>query len=284
MRATRQTAGTEVGELIARADSLGLFPALAARIRAVADDAASSLVALEEVVCLDTTLSAALLRLANSAFYGMRRQVGTVRQAILVLGFRATRDLALGLALASIGRSSAPLRQAIWDQAVRGAAVARAIASHLRGRERQGLVGEAFLAGLLRDLGRVLLLELEGPRYRRLCEEDPARTGEQLIDAERAELGFDHATLGGACLDSWRLPEATCAAVAQHHTSPDAAGLEALIWLADRIESLDRAGADESAILEATAPGVTALGLDDVWLPRARAALEEAWAIARGLD
>lgn len=276
-------ASMSIPELIVRADSLGLFPALATRIRDVANDAQSSIVELEAAVGLDSTLSAALLRLANSSYYGMRRQIGTVRQAIWVLGFRATRDLALGLALASVGRRNDPLRGGIWNQAVRGALATRGLAELLDGADRREVAGEAFVAGLLRDLGRVLLLELERARYAPLSRDFLAAScGSELAQAERRAFGFDHAELGAACLDHWRLPDATCEAVRHHHTPPEASGLRAVVWLADRMERLEGLGADTATLLQAGAPVASLLELGDSWLPAVREALAEAKTLAQG--
>ena len=250
-------------DMLRRVEGLDLFPAQAARVQAVADDRGASLDDLERVVGTDPALSAAVLRLANSAFFGLRRRVGDLRQAILVLGFRATRDLALALALSALGRSQHPLRTELWDQALRGAAAARAIASRTHGAVTPG---DAFVAALLRDLGRVLLLELEGAPYG-----DIEDTGAGLVATELVTYAVDHAELGAACLGRWGIPPATCDAVGAHHAASPASALAAVVWLADR-------AADHEPDVE-DSQAARALRLTAGWLEEAR----EAMSIASGL-
>ncbi len=252
--------------MLARVADLDLFPAQAARVQAVADDRGASLGDLERVVGTDPALSAALLRLANSAFFGLRRQVGDLRQAILVLGSRATRDLALALALSGLGRSQHPLRARLWDQALRGATAARAIASFTHGAVN---AGDAFVAALLRDLGRVLLLELEGDAYG-----DIERDGAGLLAVERAAYAVDHAELGAACLGRWGIPAATCAAVGAHHAARADSALAAVVWLADSAEAAEADASEDAEVEQSQA--ARALRLNAGWLDEARQAMAAA--------
>ncbi len=233
------SAPDRLGALVDRVEDLQLFPAQAARVRAVADDRRSTLDDLAAVVASDPALTASILRLANSAFFGLRRQVGDLRQGIFVLGFRATRDLALALALAGLGRCEHPMRAHLWQQALRGAAAARAIAGCTYG---QVDVGDAFVAGLLRDIGAVLLLEVDGHGYAALSD----GCGD-LLEAERHRYGADHATVGAACLERWGLPVETCEAVSAHHRAWPSSTLGSVVGLADRVERGDFDGIEEAA-------------------------------------
>ena len=94
--------------------ALHVFPRVAERVRRVVDDQRSSLIELEEVVAMDPALAGQLLRVANSPFYGLSRRVSTIRQAILILGFQQTRDLALALALASVRRGLGQTGELLW--------------------------------------------------------------------------------------------------------------------------------------------------------------------------
>ena len=151
---------TDIERTLRRADELAMFPRVAEIVRQVVDDPSTSLVDLERAVAMDTTLSAQVLKLANSAFFGLQRDVASLRQALLVLGFRATRDLTLGLAAMSVGRGEEPVRYMIWQKSMRSAVAARVIAP-AAGWDR----GEAFVAGLLHDIGQLVLLELHPNLY-----------------------------------------------------------------------------------------------------------------------
>ena len=146
-----------------------------------------------------------------------------------MLGFAATRDLALALALDALGSSQHPLRGRLREHAFRGAVAAQTIASCSRGAVRGG---DAFIAALMRDLGRVLLLEVYGDPYAALEARET-----DLLASERQRYGVDHAELGAACLLRWGLPEATCAAISAHHDPSGAGPLGAVVSLADAVEA-----------------------------------------------
>lgn len=251
---------TDLERLLDRVEDMQLLPAQAVRVRRVAEDRRSSLDDLEAVVARDPALAGSILRLANSAFFGMRRKLGTLREALFVLGFAATRDLALALAVSSLGRSQHPLRHQLREQALRGAVAARAVASCTHG---QVATGEAFVAALMRDMGRILLLELYGESYATLTSDHP-----ELRAGERERYGADHAELGAACLVRWGLPQVMCDAVASHHDTERGTGLALVVSLADALES----GAD-AVVLDAAA---LRLDLSQAWVQQARRAMVSA--------
>ncbi len=215
---------------LAQAEELAIFPQVAGRIQGVIADPTSSIGDLEEAVSMDVTLGARLLRTANSPFYGLRREVGSLSQAIFVLGFNATRDLALALTVASIGTPQDLLHQRLWMRSLRCAAAAQLLTPHLN-----GLVdpSEAFVAGLTQDLGSLVMLRIERRRYQPLLEHH-LTSPLDLPAAEFTEFGFSHAELSAACLRGWGLPSRICSMVRYHHTPAAAADAE----LKDRAEVL----------------------------------------------
>ena len=220
-----------IEQALQRAETVRLFPSAAMRIQSVATDSRSSLADLERAVALDAALAALLLKLANSAYYGMPRGVATLRQAIQVLGFRATQDLALALALLSLGHSAHPLRKELTRHSMRTGAAAQSLARSSRSADP----GEAFVAGLVHDIGALLMLELwPGQSEAILRAQEPDRR----LGAEHAAFGFDHALLGAACLERWSLPPSICAAVRGHHDSepPAASGLASAVWMANALD------------------------------------------------
>jgi len=220
-----------------KSDKLQVFPAAAARIQAVVDQPDSSLGDLEKAVSLDPTLSAQILKVANSPFFGMNRAVASLRQALFVLGFDATRDMALGLAVMSLGTSDRPLRRELWWHSVRTAAATQLITQRSRLQYEKS---EAFVAGLLHDFGKLVLLEIKETTYLPLLKGLFHTAGERLRKAEIEAFGFDHAELGFTCLKRWNLPERTCERVRYHHRPLEApeevAGRAATIYLANQID------------------------------------------------
>ncbi|MFH1131269.1 MAG: HDOD domain-containing protein [Pseudomonadota bacterium] len=227
-----------IEKYLKRADELEIFPAAAERIREIVEREDTSLTELEQAVSLDPTLCVQIVKLANSPFYGMRREVASLRQALFVLGFNATQDLALALALMALGRSERPLSRKLWRHSLR-MAVASQMVAHSVGRPDS----EAFLSGLLHDLGKFVFLELDEERYAPILEEN-FNNPEPLLEAEKNLFAFNHGAFTGACLERWDLPDRICIAVRYHHDvetmTPSALGTSyrpaAVIWLANQLE------------------------------------------------
>jgi len=163
----------------------------------------------------DPALCAHLLKIANSAFYGLRSRVTGVEHAVALLGSAAVRNVARAASLAQVfrGGTSPPFSlTALWRHSVGVAAACRWLA-----RERGvGDPEEAFVAGLLHDIGMVVELQADRGGFAAALQEGPVG-GADLCAAERRHLGADHAQFGAALCESWGLPSSLCRLVAHHH-------------------------------------------------------------------
>jgi putative nucleotidyltransferase with HDIG domain len=171
---------------------------------------------LADVLQRDPALSARVLRLANSAYFRLARPVTEVRAACIVLGFDTVRALAVGLsALDTLSKSvgSALDLDAFWRHSVAVATAAQGIT------RRAGLEdpGTAFCAGVLHDVGKLLLASVDPDRWRRA-----AATGG--LEAERAEFGTDHAEVGAWIGERWHFPPEIVEAIGGHHAPAGGAG------------------------------------------------------------
>jgi putative nucleotidyltransferase with HDIG domain len=189
---------------------------------------------LSEVVGRDPALAAKLLRLANSAYFGLPHPVGEVRAACVVLGFDVVRSLAVGVsALDSLGRGA---RRGLdltrfWKHSLGAAAAAQLLARGLRlpGAE------SAFCAGILHDLGKLVLATLAPARYSAMAG---AADPEPLRARERREFGGDHEQVGAWLARRWGFPSELSDAIAGHYEPWEAPGVNrwgALMYLADWI-------------------------------------------------
>jgi len=163
------------------------------------------------VIARDPTLVAQLLRVANSPFYGRRGQVGSVEAAVMTLGFHAVRNLVVALSTRGVYGEFAGLTRALWDHANAVAQASGAIAKRV-GRVS---VEDAMAAGLLHDLGMVLLLRADPDGYDAMVAE--VADVDALATAERAHFGFDHGDAGAAVVLHWSLPESLVAVVGAVH-------------------------------------------------------------------
>ena len=202
---------------------------------------------LAQKIELDQALAAKTLRIANSSFYGMQSKVTSIPQAVSVLGFHSIRTVVTACALTS---SFAPAAggfdfQAFWRHSLATAIAARLLAPHL------GVNPEtAFTAGLLHDLGTLVLVTrfpAEHVRVRSYRQEHDC----QMAEAELAVIGIDHAQVGSALAAYWKFPEAIQQAVADHYAIDrlEAGGLPLAVHMANAVAlALDLAGVDDALV------------------------------------
>lgn len=254
----------EIKRFLARAEDMNLFPQSATQVRQVVDDPKATIDDLERVVQLDPTLSAQLLKVANSPYFGVAREISTVRGALMILGFDATRNMALALAMLSLSQGSSATGGRLLEHALEVALGARMLAE---GADRE-LASEVFVAGLLHDLGRLVLSSIASDRYAPMAD----LQGAELVEAERQEFGFDHGALGAACLENWQLPSQICLALRYHHDLEAAEKIEdartrcvvGAVALADEISHRpDREDADWVALCGDAAARLFGIGDGD---------------------
>lgn len=171
---------------------------------------------LAEKISHDQALTAKVLRVANSAFYGMPRQIGSIQEAVVVLGFGTVRSLVLSAGFVdafSVADPACVDRNLYWKHSMTVATYAKAVAKCLRQDSEM-----AFSAGLLNDIGVMVLDVCDHERFAMLWQNAPGG-GEALIEAERSALGFDHAELGAEVVHRWKFPPAIEDSIRYHYQS-----------------------------------------------------------------
>lgn len=221
-------------ELLREADSLPVLPWLWQQVLGCLDNRFSSLGDLEAIVRQDQSLSSRIIGAANSSFYGAARQITTVSRASAMLGLEEVRRLCLVAGLGQLLDTGDPSQvqhsERLWRHCLEVGQVAALLA-----RGRRGLDGEsAFTAGVLHDLGKVLLAA-RFPRAYRVVQQLQERQGIGWLQAEEA-LGLDHQELGLYLAEHWNLPPMLTEVIGRHHQP--SAGLAhypmvALVHLAD---------------------------------------------------
>jgi HD-like signal output (HDOD) protein len=207
-------------QLVASKIDLLTLPSVYARVKQVVDDSGSTATDLAEVVSNDPAMTARLLRLVNSAIWGVRSRVESVPLAVTVLGMTQVHDLVLATAVATAFSGVAP-RTIDVARFWRGS-VARALAAAAFARQA-GLAetGRAFTQGLLSDLGHMVLYQTVPD----LAAQALAAAGNEpwrLASLERDLIGCDYASVGAELSDRWRLPPAFGAAIRAQCAPQDA--------------------------------------------------------------
>jgi len=207
-----------IEDALDRIRNLPTLPAVLGKILSTAADPDASAIDLGRHIAADLSLSATLLKLVNSSYYGFYRQIKSVTQAIVVLGFLEVRNLTL---TATAFNAFEPIpskydREQLWRHSLATAIAADRIA-RLTGRDQNG----CFEAALLHDLGKVALDWLFPVEFRNAAVE-AERKKIAIGEAEQAVFGMTHATVGGHLAEHWNLPESVVDAIRFHH-QPDAA-------------------------------------------------------------
>lgn len=206
---------TAVDVAFERVSDVSTLPHIALRVLEVARDPKAGAADLRAIVEGDPALSARVLRCINSAAYALRTTVTNLHQAISYLGFNQVRNLAITASVSDIFKQNEIIgtyrRTELWKHMVTVGICARMTAS----RQRLQNFEEAFLAGLLHDIGIVLE---DQHCHDRFCEMMANINDTQpLIEIEHKYLGFDHTMLGERIAKVWRFPDAVCASIRYHH-------------------------------------------------------------------
>jgi putative nucleotidyltransferase with HDIG domain len=214
-------------------------------------------------IAQDQTLTAKTLRLANSSFYGRARAVNTMAEAIGILGFRTVRSVVTTAGLMQSmgpGGPETPDLKPFWRHAIGVAVCARELAPYLRVH-----ADHAYTAGLLHDIGRLVLVTQLAPQYAAVLAYSSANACSTLA-AERAVLGLDHAEIGRTLAAVWKFPTHLQLAVGLHHSLevPGGDALALVVIAADAIvHALDLA-LDPADVVPHMPPHLWShLGLDD---------------------
>jgi putative nucleotidyltransferase with HDIG domain len=213
-------------KIIARIEDLPTLPRTVLKITELVNDPKSSAKELARVITDDQVLTARLLKLVNSSFYGFPQRISTVTAAIVLLGFDAIRNLLLTTSVfdlfASENKNNRSDLEKFWDHSLGCAVGAKVIGNHLR----HDNIEELFVSGLLHDIGKIIEI-IYLPRE--FSEVATAAKNENIlmITAENKILGYNHAELGKLLGERWNLPAKLVQIIAHHH-QPNSAGSFAL--------------------------------------------------------
>lgn len=227
---------------------------------------------LSQVLSADQALTARVLRMSNSPFYGRTRGVGSLNEAIMILGFYTIRSLVVATSTHAMFKrdNDSQLERDLWRHSLAVGLGARIVARRINSRNAE----ESFLAGLMHDIAILILLQRFPEEYSPVINEIQ-RSGMTLRDAEEEILGFTHTELGAIILDHWNLPK-SLVEVTRYHHRPDAMLTELattvgikdvaitahIVSLADELAKAAGCGFHETRQLDLTDhPSVKALGL-----------------------
>jgi putative nucleotidyltransferase with HDIG domain len=224
----------QIKEKIKSIIQLPALPAVAMEVVELVDNPKTSASKLGKVISSDQALTAKVLKIANSPFYGFPKKISTIDFAIIVLGFDALKEIVISISLvSSLQKKSDTFFEAktFWDHSISTGVVARRLARDLGYR----ISGEVFVGGLLHDMGVSVLHRYFINEFQRIIE-ITRETDLNVLEAEESVLGVTHGEVGGWLAERWNLPEHLAESIAFHHApnkakiNPD---LVALVHCAD---------------------------------------------------
>jgi putative nucleotidyltransferase with HDIG domain len=206
----------ELEKLIARVGDLPAMPIIAVRIMSMIGDPKTSANLLQDMISRDQALTAKVLKIANSAMFGVSRDITTLSHAIVILGFSTIRSIVLAASSKSIYARGPSTRmfstKLLWEHSLASAVIARRTSEIIGASD----VEKAFIAALLHDIGKSVLNVNFSAQYLRIIEE-VYNTASDFIPVEQELLGFDHTQVGALVLRKWNISAELEEAVLHHH-------------------------------------------------------------------
>ncbi len=192
------------------------FPSSAARLMQVTQNPECEASEIVEIIECDPGCA------SNSSMYGFGGRVRTIQHAVVLLGFRTVRDLAVSIAGAEVFNGSGQARaqsEELWHHSLACALTSRLLASGIGSIPAD----EAFLSGIFHDVGKLLFLDHASDEYLELTSAlPPEEFFDRIIEEENRTFGTDHQELGMDCGEDWGLPGAIISVIGYHHSPDDA--------------------------------------------------------------
>jgi len=207
-------------QVIARVEKLPTISAVVVRLTKLLESTRTSAKQVTEVLSEDQALTAKILKLANSSYYGFAGQIATTQQAVVLLGFETLRNVALSASVIEVFRGTQEGREIsrmfgcdrFWEHSIGAAVIARLVAAEGKLCDPE----EAFVVGLLHDIGKLIMLEYLPEEFAAVLRS--ARSREiPFVEAELG-AGVNHAGLGRFLIERWNLPRSISEGVGFHHS------------------------------------------------------------------
>ncbi len=225
---------------------IATLPEITLKIIRIVEDPDSSAQDLNKVITNDPALGARILKVVNSAFYGLPGQIGSINRAIVLLGLNAVKNIAIAASLAKLFRGGQICSQFnakdLWQHSVAVATTTQLLAKEIG----LGLPDEAFLAGLIHDIGIMVEMQARRARLVETFEKHAADPSQNFREVEHQVLGATHEQFGAALCRHWKFPASFGFVTGFHHRPLELAGpnrtLTALVHVADVLSKKQTTG------------------------------------------
>jgi putative nucleotidyltransferase with HDIG domain len=247
MSAPAQSSTQQRDQIVAGAireiSHIATLPEITLKIVELVESPKSTAQDLHKVISNDPALCTRILKVVNSSFYGLPGQIGSINRAIVMLGLNAVKNIAIAASLAKLFRggdiSPAMSARKLWEHSVSVAAATKMLADKLK----IGLGDEAFLAGLMHDIGMMVEMQYDRNKMAEVVTTVGADSKgvpcNGMLEAEEQVFGADHQAFGAALCDKWKFPRNFALVTGYHHRPlelpAESRTLPSLIYVADRL-------------------------------------------------
>ncbi|MCA3006564.1 MAG: HDOD domain-containing protein [Planctomycetaceae bacterium] len=236
-----------VAAAIREISHIATLPEITLKIIQLVEDPASTAQDLHNVIAKDPALCTRILKVVNSAFYGLPGQIGSINRAIVLLGLNAVKNIAIAASLAKLfkGGHLSPNFSArdLWIHSVGVAAATKLQADHLK----LGLADESFLGGLIHDVGLMVMLQFDRNKLIDTVERVAAAgPGTDMLAIENETFNANHQDFGAALCDKWKFPRSFIHVCGFHHRPldlpPEHRTIASMVYISDRLVAELKAG------------------------------------------
>jgi putative nucleotidyltransferase with HDIG domain len=210
---------------INKVSNLSPLPMVVRKVMEISNDPNSTATSLGSVIKKDQSLTAKILKIVNSAYFGFYRKISNIDQAIVILGFEEIKNITIATSLMQSFPTDYNFvlnRDDFWMHSLSCAFISKALCSSSLELNAE----DAFVVGLIHDIGKLVLLQHLNQPYN-LVIYNSAEHIEKLHKVEKAMIGVSHAEVGGILAENWKLPRQLVDAISNHH-DPEKAGPDAL--------------------------------------------------------
>ncbi|MEW6536023.1 MAG: HDOD domain-containing protein [Candidatus Auribacterota bacterium] len=205
-------------QIISRVETLPALPTIVTQLMQLIDDDRSSVKNLETYLRQDQALTARLLKIVNSSFFGLRNKISSIPQAIVIIGYNSLKNLVLAASTSKLFQGSCPAygykENGLWQHSFMSAEWAKKIGLKL-GFDIQS-AEEMFVAGLLHDVGKLILANYVNTDCKEMIKTIVESQG-NIIVAEETTFGLDHARIGSKVAQKWNFSKKLAAIIEFHH-------------------------------------------------------------------
>jgi putative nucleotidyltransferase with HDIG domain len=223
--------------IVNKVNDMPILPNRVNKIIEITEDPDSTIKDLEKEILKDQSLTARILKLANSAYYGYPRKINTVSQATILLGFQTIKSMTLASTISKMMEAElkgyALEEKDLWTQSQTCAIISRYIAKDINYPKPE----TAYIGGLLRDIGKTILNFYVEQEYNAIVNK-VEYSNMSFLEAEEEILGFNHAQIGEKIANKWNFPEELVEAIGLHHSPENStidSTLVSIVHIADAI-------------------------------------------------